>query len=199
MIELSGLTPDAIMLTGDIVTRGWSEAAAHQFLGALPEAPLGRYAVMGNWEHWGDATPEIWRPVLEQHDVRLLRDESLDLGPFHLAGTEDLLAAEPDVAAALGGLPPDEPVVVLTHSPGLFPELAGRPVDLVLAGHSHGGQLRLPRLGALFVPTATGPYVAGWYERDGTWLFVSRGVGWSIAPVRLWCPPEVAELHLLPA
>ncbi len=68
----------------------------------------------------------------------------------------------------------------------------------MLSGHSHGGQFRLPGVGALFVPRATGAYVAGWYEQDGTHLFVNRGIGWSIAPLRLWCPPELAEIQLVP-
>lgn len=190
---------DAVMLTGDVVARGWTQDAAALFLASLPAAPLGRYAVMGNWEHWGDAPPEIWRPLLARHDVALLQDESVDLGPLHLAGTEDLLSAEPDVERALAGLPTGRQSVVLTHSPGLFPRIARPHVGLVLAGHSHGGQLRLPGVGALFVPKASEGYVAGWYEQDGSHLFVSRGIGWSIAPVRLWCPPEIAEIRLVPA
>lgn len=190
---------DAVMLTGDVVTRGWTHEAARLFLSSLPEAPLGRFAVMGNWEHWGDAPPELWRPLLAEHGVTLLQDESVDLGPLHLAGTEDLLSAEPDVERALAGLPTDRQSVVLTHSPGLFPSIAREHVGLVLAGHSHGGQFRIPGVGALFVPRATDAFVAGWYQQSGSHLFVSRGLGWSIAPVRLWCPPEVAEIRLIPA
>ena len=72
-------------------------------------------------------------------------------------------------------------------------------MHLVLAGHSHGGQVRVPGLGALWVPRGTGPYVAGWYEQDGSHLFVSRGAGWSIAPLRWGCPAEIALLELRPA
>jgi len=189
---------DAVVLTGDVVTRGWTRDAADLLLSSLPAAELGHFAIMGNWEHWGDAPVEVWEPVLARHGVRLLRDESVDLGPLHLAGTDDLLSGEPDVARALAGLPTDRQSVVLTHSPGLFPAIARPHVGLVLAGHSHGGQFRIPGLGALFVPRATDAYVAGWYAQDDSHLFVSRGLGWSIAPVRLWCPPEIAEHRLVP-
>ncbi len=189
---------DLIALTGDVVTRGWTEAAASQFLQALPPAELGRFATMGNWEHWGGAPAERWRPFCAEHGVQLLQDQGVDLGPLYLAGTEDLLATRPDVDRALADLPADRQSLVLTHSPGLFPRLARPEVGLVLAGHSHGGQFRLPGVGALFVPRATHAYVAGWYREGESHLFVSRGLGWSIAPMRLWCPPELAEIRLAP-
>jgi predicted MPP superfamily phosphohydrolase len=190
---------DLVVLTGDVVAKGWTREAVDLFLQAVPQAPLGRFAIMGNWEHWGGAPHELWGPLLREHDVTLLRDESIDLGPFFLAGTEDLLAAEPNVEQALAGLPLGRQSVVLTHSPGLFPEIARENVGLVLAGHSHGGQFRVPGFGALFVPKATKAFVAGWYSQGDSHLFVSRGIGWSIAPVRLWCPPEIAEIRLVPA
>lgn len=195
---LRGLSADLVLLTGDVVTRGWQEAAVRAFLEALPPARLGRFAVMGNWEHWSGAHPASWGALLAAHGVRLLRDEVVDTGPLRLAGTEDLLAGVSDPRALRARLPPGPPTVVLSHSPGMFPALAGPGVSLVLSGHSHGGQVRIPGLGALWVPRGTGPYVAGWYERQGTALFVSRGVGWSIAPVRTGCPPELAEITLSP-
>lgn len=196
--ELPAYEADLILLTGDIVTRGWSEAAAGAFLDALPQARLGRFAVMGNWEYWGGADPEPWGRFLEAHGVRLLQNEGVDLGPIALAGVDDLLAGEPDPDAALAGLPDDKPTIVMAHSPAIFPALARPPVRLVLSGHSHAGQLRIPLLGAPFLPLGTGPYVGGWFQERGVQLFVSRGIGWSIAPVRLHCPPELAEIRLMP-
>ena len=191
--------PDLICLTGDVVAREWSPEAVDRFLAALPPARLGRFAIMGNWEYWAKASVEIWRPTLARHGVELLVDAWTDLGPICLAGTDDYLAGQPDLSRTVGALPGGRPSVVLTHSPGLFPRLVRPDVALVLAGHSHAGQLRVPGLGSFWVPKGTGPYVAGWYRQQDTWLYVSRGVGWSIAPVRMWCPPELARIRLVPA
>lgn len=195
---LAPLETDLLLLTGDIVTRGWKREAAGRFLRALPKARLGSFAIMGNWEYWGGAQREPWRDFLAEHGVRLLQNEATRVGELGLAGIDDLLAGEPDLDKAIAELPPGLPAVVLTHSPALFPLLARPPVRLVLSGHTHAGQVRIPGLGAPFLPLGTGPYVGGWYRERGVDLFVGRGVGWSIAPVRLWCPPELAEIRLVP-
>ncbi len=191
-------SPDLVLLTGDIVTRGWTEAAVLRFLGALPAARLGRFAILGNWEWWAGAPPIRWRPLLEGAGVRLLVNEVVDLGALILGGTDDHLAGKVDLHAFRAILPLGRPTVVMTHSPAAFAALAGPPVHLVLAGHSHAGQLRLPMLGAMWVPKGTDQWIAGWYEAEGSHLYVGRGLGWSIAPVRLRCPPELALIHLLP-
>lgn len=193
---VSGLEADVVVLTGDVVTRGWTRTAADQFLASLPPARLGRYAIMGNWEYWAQAPVDTWRWFLERHGVRLLVDENLDLGPVQLVGTDDLLAGRPDLDRAFAGVDPHRPTVVLTHSPALFPQVARPGVPLVLSGHTHGGQVVLPAVGSMFLPRASGDYPWGWYQHGDTWLFVCRGLGWSVAPVRWRCRPEVATVTL---
>ena len=192
------LHPDAVVITGDVVTKGWKRAAVDQFLQAIPDAPLGKFAVMGNWEHWAGAPVERWEPILVSHGIELLTDEWRDLGDFVLCGTQDKLTGQPDILRSLEGRPANKPTVVLTHSPSIFPELYPHNIDLVLAGHSHGGQVRLPKLGAVWTPNGTDRFVAGWYHEQGTHMFVSRGIGWSIAPVRMWCTPEIAHIQMNP-
>jgi hypothetical protein len=197
--HLSGFRPDLLVLTGDVVTRHWTRECVDHLLGALPPAPLGRFASMGNWEHMGGADPTIWRPVLADHGVELMINRWTDLGPLALSATDDLMRGRPDVDASLDDIPAGHPTVVLSHSPALFPKLVRPGVRLVLSGHAHGGQIRLPRAGSFFVPTGCDDYIAGWYREGDSHLFVSRGLGWSLAPVRLNCPPEIAEIELLPA
>lgn len=194
---LKTLAPDLVVLTGDVVTRGWTREAADLFLSSLPAAPLGRFAIMGNWEYWGGAPLETWRWVVEKHGIPLLMDHCVDLGAVQLVGTDDLLAGTPNLEKAFSTVDPARPTVVLTHSPGLFPELARPGVAVVLAGHTHGGQVRLPLVGPFFLPRASGPYPWAWYHERDTWMFVSRGLGWSVAPVRWRCAPEVAWVRLV--
>ncbi len=185
-----------VVITGDLVTRGWAPETVDQFLSAVPAARLGRFAILGNWEHWSDATGPDWAAQLARHGVRLLVNEAVDAGPLRIIGTDDHLAGEADIAALLRDT--TGPTVVLTHSPAYFPEVVHPNVVLVLAGHSHAGQWRIPGLGVPWVPKGTGAYVAGWYRQGSSWLHVSPGLGWSIAPVRLWCPPEMSRIRLHP-
>jgi hypothetical protein len=194
---LPRLQPDAVVLTGDLVARGFQPVAVHRLLASLPPAPLGRFAILGNWEHWAGVEVEPWRALLAQHGVTLLVDAWADVGPLRVGGTDDAYAGTPDWDRFLAAVPRG-PHVVLTHTPDAFPRLAAGGARLVLAGHTHGGQVRLPGLGAAWTPRGTGPYVHGWYEQGGAWLHVSAGLGWSLVPVRIGVPAEVAFVHLLP-
>lgn len=196
--RIASLTADIVVLTGDLITRGWSEDAVDLLLSSLPQTRLGTYAVMGNWEYWGGVTAEQWERLIAPHGVRLLQDQAVDLGPLQLVGTDDYLAGKPDLDKSFVEINPERPTVVLTHSPGLFPQLCRPGVRLVLSGHTHGGQIRLPLMGALFLPRGSGAYPYGWYEHGGTWLYVSRGIGWSVAPLRLGAIPEVSLIQLVP-
>lgn len=195
---VSAQRPDLVALTGDVVTRGWTHEAVDHFLGALPDAPLGKWAVMGNWEYWGGAPQETWEPVLNKHGVTLLNNRVVRLDGMDLVGTDDLLAGSPDLDAVFAAVRKDVPALLLTHSPGIFPLLAKPPVRLVLAGHTHGGQVRIPVVGPFFLPRGSGAYPWGWYQMEGVHLFVSRGLGWSVAPLRWRCPPEIARIRMVP-
>jgi predicted MPP superfamily phosphohydrolase len=190
---------DAVLLTGDTITGGWRRAVADRLLDALPRTRFGAFSITGNWERIYDAPLRPWWQHLEARGVRVLDNAHIDLGPLVLAGTDDLCAGDWDPDRALAGAPPGRPIVVMSHSPAAFDELRRPGVRLVLSGHSHGGQVRLGRLGAPWLPKGTGDYTMGWFEAEGVHLFVCRGLGWSLAPIRWRCPPELARIELLPA
>jgi predicted MPP superfamily phosphohydrolase len=121
--------------------------------------------------------------------VTVLDDRSASLEGGRLA-LHGLSRARPGQVATAGL------DIVLCHYPAVLPLVAGPGVELVLAGHTHGGQVRLPFVGALALPFDSGGYDAGWFERGPTRLFVSRGVGTSILPIRFACRPEVAVHRL---
>ena len=194
---MMGLSPDIVALTGDIVAPGWKEEAFDLFMKALPKGRLGRFAVMGNWDIWATNQPEKWLQRYKKHNVELLINSWKPAGEWCIAGVDDLLAGKPTPQQLIKTLP-SKPTLMLNHCPALFRQLAVDPIRLVLSGHAHGGQVRLPLIGPLWTPKGSGKTVAGWSKRNDTHLFVSRGVGWSVAPIRILCPPELAWIDISP-
>ena len=199
IVEVAGLKPDLIVLTGDLVTKGWTRRAIERFLMSLEDVP--KLAIVGNWEHWVGGNLHDWKQLLYKYGVQLLIEEVVTLTVRHvdiqIVGTDDHLAGHSNPSTLFSKLTPG-PTLCLTHSPAHFKAMAHPPVDLVLAGHAHGGQVRIPKLGALWVPKGTDQYIAGWYKHNDTQLFVSRGMGWSVAPLRWRCPPEIAHIFIRP-
>lgn len=94
-------------------------------------------------------------------------------------------------------MPADAFRLAVFHSPATFDDIAGK-IPVALAGHTHGGQVRIPLLPPIWLPYGSGDYVDGWYEKNGSRMYVTRGVGVSILPVRFLCRPEVAFITLTP-
>ena len=195
--------PHLVLLLGDYVVHG--VLGGHEvppetvasLLGDL-RAPLGVYAVLGNHDGWldhdrvRDALQGSGIPVIEEKAVRL----ETAAGPVWIAGIGDLWTGPHDVGAALAGVTDDAPVVLLTHNPDVFPDVPPR-VAITLAGHTHGGQVRLPLLGRPVVPSIFGQrYAAGHVVDGGRHLYVATGVGTSIVPVRFRVPPAVTIVAL---
>jgi predicted MPP superfamily phosphohydrolase len=118
-------------------------------------------------------------------------------GAFAVAGIDDLRAGYPDLEAALSGLDSALPTLLLSHRPEIFPEAAARGIPLTLAGHYHGGQIKLSLPGGDFtLAQLMTPYPEGLYRLAASHLYVSRGIGTTFTPVRLNVPPEITLLHL---
>lgn len=185
-------TPDIIVLGGDYVT--WGERTfvtpAAEALSSL-QAPHGVYAVLGNHDDERDMPAALAASgfvVLRDQRTQLrIRNESLEL-----AGIRFWTRKPADIAAVLRGATGTP--ILLAHDPRRFAEAAALNVPLVLSGHTHGGQVVLPGLGAIAAKKF--PVLAGLETRGQTSLFVSRGVGTVYVPIRLNCPPDVAVLTL---
>jgi predicted MPP superfamily phosphohydrolase len=185
--------PDAIVIAGDLTSLDGSETVYGDMLSRLA-APRGVWMVPGNWDYWLPVAD--LRSLCERAGVRLLSNEAAEIAPgLWLAGVDDAVAGYPDPARVLDAIPAGAWAMALVHCPVTFDDLAGR-CALAFAGHTHGGQVRLPGLPPFWLPAGCGRYVAGWYERDGSRLYVSRGIGAKTLPVRLWCRPEVALFTL---
>jgi len=191
MLELLATErPDVIVITGDNAPNDGDPSGANSVLAEL-HAPLGVYMVLGNWDHW---RPRTTPPA----NVRILNNENARLlDSVFLVGVDDNLSGRPDLYSAVDGIPPGAYRIGLFHTPDFF-DRAAADVQLALAGHTHGGQVRLPGLGALWLPPGSGSYVQGWYERGSARMYVSRGIGSSIFPLRFLCRPELVIIELMP-
>ena len=204
------LQPHLVVLTGDYVTISVLSDYLHnakraadviepcaQLLSPL-RAPLGVYTVLGN--HDTDSDPVRIVETLQPHGITALRNRSIPLqangSRIWLAGVEDALVGKPDLDATLRGIPRNEPVVLLAHEPDFADETARHPVDLQLSGHSHGGQIRVPLIGALYYPELARKYPRGLRQVGPLMLYTNSGLGTIRIPARLDCPPEVTLFTL---
>jgi uncharacterized protein len=187
--------PDLIVITGDSVADRGSYEDVRMLLARL-RAPLGVFAVRGNWENWIRVPDET--AFYASTGVRLLVNEAVELAPgIWIAGFDDPRSGLVQFERAAAAIPRGAFCIALFHSPELFDELLV-PANLCFAGHTHGGQIRLPFVGALWLPEGCGRYEAGWYERANAKLYVGRGLGTSILPLRFLCRPEIAIVTLAP-
>ena len=193
------LNPDLICLLGDYVFE--SADSIYELAPVLAglESTYGVFAVLGNHDLWTDAA--VVRSGLGSVGIRVLVNESvlLRLGSDNLilAGLDDGWSGEPDLSLALEGSPQDSPVILMLHEPDFadYYTRDGR-VRLQLSGHSHGGQVRLPGIGAPFLPDFACNYDDGLVEIEGMWLYTTRGIGVIGPPVRFNCRPEITEITL---
>jgi predicted MPP superfamily phosphohydrolase len=207
--RVNALAPELVVLTGDFVSskplpQPIAIKLGYQCTEVLSriECPL-RYAIMGN--HDAQVGSGAITDALHTHGIPVLADSSVPLERdgkrVWLAGIRDVLEQRPDLAAALpaGRRPDSEPVILLAHEPDFADYALGRQVDLVLSGHTHGGQILLPFLPPLFLPDMGTKYVHGWFRlRDGMQLYVNRGIGAVNLPFRFRCPPEITVITLQP-
>ncbi len=210
--------PDIICLTGDFVTgeTKFLSGSVGRFnmknlekcIAALEglSAPMGIYGVLGNHDFWSgnEAVDAITEGLSRRLGVVWLRNSGARLEKggegIHLLGVDDYWESSSSVDAALKGVDEDGVRILLSHNPDIneLIELERHRIDLVISGHTHGGQIVLPFIGAPVMPSKFGQkYLAG-IVRDGKrQTYISRGVGHLLAPIRLNCPPEATVITLV--
>jgi len=209
--QINRLHPDAVFLTGDFVSYDywptrWSRKMAWQCANLLNELECPhRYAILGNHDVMVNAH-EVTRALMD-NGMTVLRNAVLPIerpgGRFWLAGIDDPLFGHPEPDLAIPQAirhVANEPVILLCHAPDYVDKLmqlpAGKAVSLVLSGHTHGGQVRLPLVGAMVLPRMGRKYIEGWFRFGAMQLYVNRGLGTVGVPFRFDCPPEIT-LHTL--
>lgn len=191
----NSLQPDVIVLTGDYVTVQAEDIfELAPVLGGL-NARLGVFTVLGNHDLWTNRN--VVTQGLRQAGLPVLINQGLSVGGLYLAGLDDAWSGAPDLAQALAGCPAGTPAVLLAHEPDFVDEWSRDPrVAVQLSGHSHGGQVRLPGLGAVIVPPYGRKYDYGLYQVHHTRLYTNPGIGLAVPGVRVNCRPEVTEITL---
>lgn len=202
--------PDLVVLPGDFVhySHSYFGESAEWLAGLRPTVPGNVVMSWGNHDHWNDidkaraALKDVPGHILCQQRLLWRPDGSLaEEGPegLWLCGLDDLWEGQPDLAGVLKGIPLNQPRLVLCHNPDVAEEQRGERVDLMVSGHTHGGQISFPGVGAPIVPSRYGQkYVCGWVIGPGGFpVYVTRGLGVGAVPIRLGVRPEITvfELH----
>lgn len=194
---LERIRPDVILFGGDFISE------SPRFLRDL-EAPLRRMtatAKLGSWGILGNHDIANIRsrvnPVLERCGVQMLTNESAQIrNDLWVVGIDDVLLGKSDVAAAFADVPEGARVIALWHEPDFAEKVVEYEPIVLLCGHTHGGQVRLPGVGEIATPKLGKRYVAGHFNVNGMLLYVSRGIGLYRPPVRLNCRPELLILRV---
>jgi predicted MPP superfamily phosphohydrolase len=197
--QLQEAEPDVLLMGGDFVSLEVTEAVAAQLAASVGafRVPL-KLAVLGNHDLW--TRHELIEQALEAGGARVMLNDSIRLPPPHddvvIVGLDDPWTGTVDPDKAFAGI--DAPVkLVLTHAPEAVPLVEGRGVDLLMCGHTHGGQVAAP-WGPLMVEGQFGRrWPFGLHDINGMQLFVSRGVGYSDLPVRSFAPSDVAIIDIV--
>ena len=191
------LQPDIIALTGDYISKERRYAAAcAEMLGKL-RARYGVFAVLGNHDHWTDAA--LITDLFRAEGITMLVNEGmrfeLNGSAFWLAGVDDTMVGLEDISLALAGARENEMKLLLAHNPIVLRRAARADVDLVLSGHTHGGQVAIRSESS----ASGGPrrrFLKGLGRLGNTQIYVNRGLGTVVLPIRYGCPPEISLLEL---
>jgi uncharacterized protein len=192
--------PDLVLLGGDLVDQRPGADADESLVAELARlgAPLGVLAVWGNHDRSRFRRMDAFAAALREAGIRVLVNEGVAVrDDLHVAGLDDFRVGRPDLRATLAARPDAGATLLLSHNPDVLP---GVPLDvgLTLSGHTHGGQVVLPGVGALYTSSQYGDrFLSGWVDGPARG-YVSRGLGVSSLPVRINCPAELTVLDLAP-
>ena len=206
--QTNELRADLVALTGDYVSHSPDYiAGCARALGQL-RAPLGVFAVLGNHDHWTDGAAVAAAfagqgiCVLDNENLRIERDGAY----IRLVGIDDLTVGRDDLQKALADTAPEETRVLLSHNPRIIREAARAGIELILSGHTHGGQInwrlltgREDRKVRRWLQRPSRRFMRGHTQLGGTQLYVNRGLGTVVVPLRYGCPPEITLLELVKA
>lgn len=203
--KINALTPDILFFTGDLMDAPNEYDKVDEIVPILQklEAPFGKFAVYGNHDHGGYGS-NIYKEVMENAGFKLLINEAcqiklLNNEHFYIVGIDDAMLGNPDIETALYTVPNESFKLLLSHAPDLADDALPYNIQLQLSGHSHGGQIKIPFIGALVKPPFAEKYYEGLYtigDNNDLTLYVNRGLGTTRLPFRFLSKPEITLLTL---
>jgi uncharacterized protein len=190
------LKPDMFILTGDYVSHEKKYVApVAKVLGTL-KSEFGTYACLGNHDHW--TAPELVVRRFREAGITMLVNEGFRFeardASFWLCGVDDHMVGKTDLPSALKGSYPDEMKLLLAHNPLIFRQATRYGVDLTLSGHTHGGQVKVRDPEKRLLPRRK--LTSGLHSRKDSQIYITRGIGTVVLPIRYQCPPEISLLEL---
>lgn len=200
--KINASKPDLICITGDSVDKSKNIDALNQFLQLIDHA-IPKYAITGNWEYWGHVNLTELKNMYSKNNCELLINENRTISiknrELSIIGIDDLVGGNADFEKAVEHLKPTKTNIVLTHCPEhrdiIAKQKGNITIDLILSGHTHGGQITF--LGIVpFKPQGSGAYLKGWYKESDPKMYVSKGIGTSILPIRFGARAEMVAFEL---
>jgi predicted MPP superfamily phosphohydrolase len=201
---LEDINPDFVFITGDFIDHNTKDLdSCQKFWRELSSQYQGKtFGVLGNHEHW-IKSPDIAaiKKLLEENGIFILNNENRKIFQgdkyIYLLGVDDPDSEKDDLPKAMINTEENIPKILLAHSPDIIDNLQGEKVDLILVGHTHGGQVVIPFVKPFWVPTKNrGKYASGLFRVNNTNLYVNRGIGMASLQVRFNCSPEITVIEL---
>ncbi len=203
--KINKIQPDLILITGGVIDKADNLDLLSDFL-KLIDKNLKKVAILGNWEYWGKVNLAALEKIYSENNCTLLINQTQQFSfqnkTISITGVDDFLGGKPDIEVALKNYAKSDYHIVLNHCPKYSDEIVRKinlsttPVDFILSGHTHGGQINFFGF-APFLPSGSAAYVRGWYDNNSIKIYVSKGIGTSILPVRLGARAEIAVFNLL--
>lgn len=202
--KINEIHPSLILFTGDAIDKNENLSLLNDFLQLL-NINIRKVAILGNWEYWGRVDLIQLKEIYAANNGALLVNECrqffLQNKTITITGLDDLIGGNADIDLATAQFIPSDYHIILNHCPQYSEHIAkniqkGIPVDFIASGHTHGGQINL--LGYIpFLPAGSGRYVKGWYREIVPNMYVSKGIGTSILPIRFGARAEISVFNFV--
>lgn len=203
--QINSTKPDLICFTGDLIDQEFTRAEANKVATIFQQlkAPLGKVAILGNHDYWGNS--QLVEECFQQAGFQLLKNHTINISKgnesIYITGLDDVMEGYPDIKKVMKQISHDSKSyhILLVHEPDYADFASNYPIDLQLSGHSHGGQVNLPFLGPIITPPISRRYPRGLYENihnKSLTLYTNRGIGTTILPIRFFCRPEITVFTL---